>query len=105
MRMLQQINKTFAAFVLVLMISAIPMVSHADAVASTSIDRIQLVSQQINLLKSRYSQAQLELTQLQQQHDLQLSQLTLEKASKNVLEKAGLDIAVAKSNLDSISIE
>lgn len=106
MRKLQLINKALVAFCMVLMIGLMPMMSHAEGVASsTSIDRIQLVSQQINLLKNRYSQSQLELNQLQQQHDVQIPQLTLEKASKNVLEKAGLDIAVSKSNLDSISIE
>lgn len=76
-----------------------------DADAGTSIDRIQLVTQQINLLKNRYAQSESELHQLQRQNNAEVSQLALEKASKNLLDKAGLDVAVTKSNLDSINIE
>lgn len=68
------------------------------------IDRTQLVTQQIELLKTRLLQAQNELQTLQQQHD-QFSQLALEKASKTLLDKSNLDISIAQSNLDSINIE
>lgn len=68
-----------------------------------SIDRIQLVSEQINLLKNRINQAQHEVLNLQQ--DEQISQNALDKASKNLLDKASLDISVAQSNVDSINIE
>lgn len=68
-----------------------------------SIDRIQLVSEQINLLKNRITQARHEVVSLQE--DEQISQNALEKASKNLLEKASLDISVAQSNLESINIE
>lgn len=69
-----------------------------------TIDRVQLVSQQLSLLKNRLSQAQLEYQNLIQQKDF-VSQLAIEKASKNLLDKAALDISVARSNLDSIKIE
>lgn len=71
----------------------------------TTIDRVQLVNQQISLLKNRLTQGERELTDLQQEHDKEISQLSLEKVNKNLLDKISLDIAVATSNLDSVTIE
>lgn len=71
---------------------------------SSSADRISILIQQINLLKNRYSQSQHELTNLQR--DLGRMPIgNVEDASKNLQNKAMLDITVAKSNLDSINIE
>jgi len=70
-----------------------------------SMDRIQLVMQQIELLKSRSQQAEHELADLQKQYESKFSEFTLEKASKKLLDKAALDVLVAKSNVDSINIE
>lgn len=80
---------------------------YADNVTNdmAAIDRVQLVTQQISLLKNRLTQSEHEFTELQQEHDNQISQLTIEKASKNLLDKAALDISVAKTNLESINIE
>lgn len=108
MYMQRLIKKSLASIALTLIISMIYITVHAEPInadGEVSIDRIQLVTQQINLLKSRYKQAGHELTHLQQDHDKQISELALEKASKNLLDKASLDISVAKSNLDSINIE
>lgn len=105
MRMLRLIKSNCAAIFCVLMLTLVP-IGHAElanANSDGSIDRIQLVTEQINLLKNRLSQAEGELASLQQ--DEQISQLALEKASKNLVDKASLDISVAKSNLDSINIE
>lgn len=68
-------------------------------------DRMHVVSQQINLLQNRLNQGERELNELQQKHDTQLSGLTPDKVTKNVLDKSALDISVAKSNLDSVNIE
>src|SRR3990167_5591269 len=73
--------------------------------SSITIDRIQVVNQQIKLLKNRLVQAEQEFQELQKEHDKQISQITIEKVSKNLLDKANLDISVSKSNLDSINIE
>ncbi len=70
-----------------------------------TIDRIQLVTQQINLLKVRLERNQRELTHLQNEHDKQVSQLAVGKVNKNLLDKYGLEISVSKSNLESINIE
>lgn len=70
-----------------------------------TMDRLQLVRQQINLLKNRLSQSERELTELQQQHDQAVSAFDIEKSSKHLLDKASLDILVYKSNLDSVNIE
>ena len=75
----------------------------AGEVHATSIDRIQLVKQQIALLKDRYKQGEVELQRLQQQNGY--SAQAIEKASRNLLNKAALDASVAKSNVDSINIE
>lgn len=72
-------------------------------VANTS-DRVEIVTQQIALLKNRYQQAESELVNLQHE-DNSLPMATIEQASKNLLDKSSLDISVAKSNLESISIE
>lgn len=76
-----------------------------NADESLSIDRVELVTRQIDLLKTRTHEAQHELAILQQQHDVQITQPLLDKASKNLLDKASLDISVAKSTLDSIKVE
>lgn len=70
-----------------------------------TIDRVQLVTEQIVLLKNRLIQSNHELAVLQQEHDKEMSRLTIGRASKNLLEKAGLDISVSKSNYESINIE
>lgn len=73
--------------------------------ADMTIDRIQLVNKQIDLLKNRLKQGQAELTDLQQQHDQAISELNVENTNKNNLEKATLDITVAKSNAESVTLE
>jgi potassium-dependent mechanosensitive channel len=72
---------------------------------TATIDRIQVVEQQIQLLKSRLKQWQQELTGLQKAHDKELSEMSVNKINKNTLDKIALEISVAKSNLDSASIE
>ena len=69
------------------------------------VDRIHLVSQQIHLIQDRLVQSQRELTVLQQSQASQIPALSVEKASKNLLDKALLDISVSKSNTESINIE
>lgn len=73
-------------------------------IEDVSIDRIQLVGQQIHLLKNRLEQAKSELSTIKQ-NDRELSQFSLDNASKNLLDKASLDITVSQSNLDGITIE
>src|SRR5207253_924554 len=70
-----------------------------------TLDRVHVVTQQINLLQNRLNQSDKELNELQQKHDKQLAELTSDKVTKSVLDKSMLDIAVAKSNLDSVNIE
>src|SRR5436190_14709268 len=106
MPMQQLIKKLCSVFVFLVFIG---MTTAAQAKSLKSaeritIDRIQLVSKQINLLKSRLSQSKSELSELQQ-YDQQLSGLAIEKASKSLLDKASLDITVAKSTVDGINIE
>src|SRR3990167_2521594 len=100
MQKLLQINFSKLVFILIIILAS--NVLYAEP---KTIDRIQLAGQQISMLKNRLTQTEQELTTLQREHDQQVSQLTLEKASKNILDKAALDISVAKSNLDSTTIE
>lgn len=96
-------------------LSAIVCVSivHAQAVEvknlpakqTSTIDRLQLVDQQISILNHRLNQAESELATLQKQHDLQITGQMSTKTSKSLLDKANLDVAVAKSTVDSIKIE
>ena len=62
----------------ILLFSFLAMLAINNASADTttfnddvSIDRVQLVTRQIDLLKSRFKQAEKELQTLQQQHDEQ----------------------------------
>lgn len=107
MRKLLQIKQLWATILFIVVLSATSVV-RAETLETDGeifIDRIQLVAQQIDLLKSRYKQTTLELADLQKQHDNELSELAVEKASKNLLDKASLDISVSRSNLDSVNIE
>lgn len=76
-----------------------------DTDEQATYDRTHVVSQQINLLQNRLHQSERELNELQLKHDKQLAGLTPDKVTKNILDKSALDIAVAKSNLDSVNIE
>lgn len=108
MRMSLRIKSFCTMMVLVLALLAMSSVVSAEPVETDeelTIDRIQLVTQQINLLKNRMGQGERELAKLQQQHDKEFTQLALQKANKGFLEKASLDISVAQSNLDSVTIE
>lgn len=67
-------------------------------------DKTKVVSQQIELLKNRLVQSQNELKKLQHQQTTQ-STLSIDHVNKQLLNQAGLNIAVAKSNLDSINLE
>ncbi|EKD69829.1 MAG: hypothetical protein ACD_46C00721G0003 [uncultured bacterium] len=101
-------NKIYQLIFVIIFILNMMMPSFAsspDADEDLSIDRIELVQQQITLLTSRSQQTKQQLTDLQKQHDEQISQIVIEKASKNLLDKATLEISVAKSNLESITIE
>lgn len=87
---------------IIMFASAIP--AYSAPVEAGASDRIEIVSQQIKLLEGRYQQAELELANLRQDN-MDISPATLEQAGKSLLDRATLDISVAKSNLESISIE
>jgi potassium efflux system protein len=98
MRMCSRFKKRFFLIIFVLFT--------ANAFAMETVDDSQLVSQQTELLKNRLAQAQIQLATLQhQQEDRELSLLTVNRTSRQIHSQAALDIAVAKSNLDSINIE
>lgn len=105
MRMSFLIKKSWLQVVLICALAWASASYAAQKNDDVTMDRVQLVSEQITLLQNRLIQGQHELTDLQKQHDKELSELTLDKATKNLLDKAALDISVAKSNLDSINIE
>lgn len=69
------------------------------------LDGTRLVSQQVQLLKNRLTQANNELADLQHQHERQLSSFSVDNVDKQLLTQTGLNIAIAKSNMDSINIE
>lgn len=106
MRLFQLIKKSvWLVLTLSLFFATITFALPAKKDNDVMIDRIQLVIQQIKLLKNRLSQSEQELAELQQQHDKQISALAIEKVSKSLLDKAVLDVSVSNSNLDSINIE
>ncbi len=68
-------------------------------------DRAALATKQIELLKNRSDQVNRELASLQSQSDSHMVQFRLQRMSKKLVDKAGLDILVAQSSLDDINIE
>ncbi|MDR3477604.1 MAG: mechanosensitive ion channel [Gammaproteobacteria bacterium] len=85
-----------------------PMYGHCavtDTADAFYLDRSQLISQQTELLKNRLSQAENQLQNLQNQQDSQLLSIIQNQTNKQLRNQASLDIAVAKSDLDSLSIE
>lgn len=87
---------------LLMLASMMPV--HAVYAETAASDRIEIVTQQIRMLEGRYQQAEIELAGLRQDAP-ELPASTLEQAGKSLLDKASLDISVAKSNLESINIE
>ena len=65
-------------------------------------DKATLVSQQIDLLKNRLTQAKMELQSLQKQQEISL---VSGRVNKQMLNQVELSIEVAQSNLESINIE
>lgn len=100
----QWIEKIFITILLSMMMF-MGHVYAAETDKEIFIDRVQLATQQIELLKNRLNQSKQELSELQQQHDKEISQFTIDKINKSLIDKSSLDIAVYKSNLDSINIE
>ena len=105
MRMQPLIKYVIALAFLFGMVTLSAQASSIEPDEQITIDRIQLVTQQINLLQNRLNQGERELKELQQQHDKQITSLSIEKATKNLIDKAALDISVSKSNVDSANIE
>lgn len=69
------------------------------------LDKTKLVSQQINLLKTRLAQSQNEMANFQRQQEATEKEGFSREVTKQSLSQIELDISVAKSNLDSINIE
>ncbi len=69
------------------------------------LDKTKVVVQQIELLKNRVDRANAELANLQNQQSKQMATLSFDRVNKDWLNWTKLDIATAKSNLDSINIE
>lgn len=68
-------------------------------------NKTNATAQQIDLLKNRLIQSKLELSKLQQQKEKLLVSFSMDQVNKQTLNQALLDVSVAKSNSDSISIE
>lgn len=94
-------------FSLIIFLLWLPTLALAEAPAENSLyfDSTHLVVQQVQLLKNRLAQANNELADLQHQQERQLSTLSIDSVTKQSLNEAALNIAIAQSNLDSINIE
>lgn len=98
--MLKQLLKVFICTWFLLGVSVFAEdISNSNALFD---DHTQLVSEQLDLLKSRLSQATNQLKVLKNRPEGQISP---EQMNTQLLKQISLDIAVAKSNLDSLNIE
>ncbi len=103
MRFSLPINRWLMLFGLIINLGLSSVAMSAEE--NTPFDRVVLATKQIELLKNREQQVKEELLTLQAEVDAQVMQFRLQKTNKKLVDKAALDILVAKSNLDSISIE
>ncbi|HSW93605.1 MAG TPA: mechanosensitive ion channel domain-containing protein [Gammaproteobacteria bacterium] len=81
-------------------------IAHAESVLPESSlypDKTKLVMQQTDLLKTRLVDAEAEFHDLLKQQNT--TTLNADHVSKQKLDEAGLNVAMARSNLDSIGIE
>ena len=104
------LQRLFNLKIFFLIISLSLLVSSAWALepqpeSNPYLDSAKLVAQQVELLKARYLQARNQVIDLQRQQEKQLATLSLDHVNKEWLNQIGLNISVAKSNLDSINIE
>lgn len=104
MRKLLNINTKLAVFFLFLTLSLFKT-SWAMSENEIYVDKANLISQQIDLLQNRLIQSKNEIAKLQYQQDHQQLGVPLDHINKHMLSQAEIDIAVSKSNLDSINIE
>lgn len=108
MCLLQQIKNSTRILLMSLMFGVMLVIAptgHAETTEEVDMDRIQMVVQQIDLLKDRLSQGERELKQLQNERIDDIPAVFIQKAGKNLTDKAALDISVSRSNLDGIGIE
>ncbi len=92
--------KRLFSFVIMQLLLLMPVL-----VQASTVDRLQIANKQIALLDERARQMSQELTFIQFAREAPLSQEALEKAGKKLIDKANLDISVAKSTVDSLTIE
>ncbi len=76
-----------------------------ETAVSTYLDKNKLVSQQMELLKNRLTQAHNQLKNLQSQQANLFNTVLPGRLTKRLLTQTSFDIAMAKSNFNTISIE
>jgi potassium efflux system protein len=96
-------TKIIASFIGLFLLTAGTFADTIPVENSLQQDKTRLITQQIDLLKNRVVQAHNELNKLQREDNEQSA--LLDRPSKQGLNQVGLDIAVAKSNRESINIE
>lgn len=77
----------------------------AESISPASQNKTKVVSERIALLKNRVIQAEHEFANLQHQQGAPLSKFTADQVNKQWLAWTRLDVAAAKSNLNSVTLE
>lgn len=95
-------NKAKIVFFFWIFLSITAFAQDTQRINPLFVDHTKLVTEQINLLKNRLTQANNQLNALQAHTE---NQVSYEQVSTQLLKQIGLDIAVANSNFDSINIE
>lgn len=98
-------NVKRVAALLLLLISTASFAVELISQNESYVDRTKLITQQTELLKNRLDEARSEMANLQRQQDSEPSVAALKHTNRELRNQANLDIAVAKSNLDSINLE
>lgn len=98
-------NGLFLILISVCWMASLAYAKNDTSQAQLYLDRTQLISEQVQLLKYRLLQSRDELNKLKREEDSKKEISVTSRAKQSLLTEARLDIAVAKSNLDSISIE
>lgn len=103
---MQSLIKIKRVVLIVILMFGLPALafSQPNEVESMTVNRLYLAERQIDLIKTRLAQTKRELAELQQ-HEQDVSTLTIDKANKKLLDATLLEVSIATSNLEIINIE
>jgi len=104
--MQKQLHKTCIFIFLILALFSANLFAYPQSLDNKFyIDKAKVLAEQIDILKNRKSQAEKDYSNLIEQQNFELGNMSYDKVNKEWLNQVRSDIAVAKTNLSGIGIE